>query len=449
MPPYTALSYTWGPPGDDHDILVNGLRFSIRRNLYDALRRMQLSKLINQHLWVDAICINQGEDEEALNERSIQITCMKDIYERAGNVLVWLGYPENKANNRLAFQMNARFENRYRNVEKQAHTVRPWLWRPQKARTRGEENADFMRSILPATDRTVFDKPGSRTHQAWVGIASLWNQPWWTRTWVFQESTIAEGFSSFGIRGIHVFKLPRKISFVCGDQVGHWADIYATLVVAFLILGTPGIDLKFLEDPAKIVQRIGRFRTQRNSLESPSFLELLQMFRHTKCLDPRDKVYAPLCLASDDVRRSIRPDYASKTVLDVYTDVIRYHLERPRSLDFLGYTMYREEVEAGKIPDGVCPNLPSWIPNFSVNLDVFPIPKVLLLPQDMDGRVPGSSEGQIPAFRPLGDLQSRSFIEESALHVSGVCIDVVKDIIPLTGPTPEIVDTVAREKGYW
>lgn len=445
---YTALSYTWGPPGDDHDILVNGQRFSIRQNLYDALRRLHLSKLINQNLWIDAICINQGNDSQALKERSIQITLMGQIYERAAKVLVWLGNPENKANNRLAFQMMHRLENRYRNVEKQAHPLRPWLWRPQKARPQGEDSADFMRSILPATDKTIFDKPGSHTYQAWVGIASLWNQPWWTRTWVFQESTIPEGFPSFGIRGIHVFKMPRKVLFVCGDQVAHWPDIYVTVVVAFLILATPNIDLRFVEGPATIVQRLGQFRAKRLSFESPSFLDLLQSFRHTSCLDPRDKIYAPLCLASNEVRLSIRPDYASKTVLDVYTDVVRYHLAQPHSLDFLDYTIHQEEAQAVNTSEDDFPNPPSWVPNFSVKLEVVPIPKVLFLPENVDGSYPGNQEGQIPAFRPLGDLQSRSFIEESALHVSGVCIDFVKDIMPLTGPSLEVTLPIIREKAY-
>ena len=104
-PRYGALSYTWGPPGDAHTILLNGQPFPIRQNLYDALQQVQSSKLIDQYLWVDAICINQGGDADALHERSLQITRMTQIYEQATRILVWLGKPENEANNRLAFPM--------------------------------------------------------------------------------------------------------------------------------------------------------------------------------------------------------------------------------------------------------------------------------------------------------------------------------------------------------
>ncbi|KAL8837770.1 MAG: hypothetical protein Q9170_002388 [Blastenia crenularia] len=453
-PQYTALSYTWGTPSNNHSIVLNGQPFLIRQNLYGALRQMQLSKLIDQYLWVDAICINQGEDCQALSERSIQITLMKEIYERAAKVLVWLGYPEDEANNRLAFQMMDRFEKRHRNVEKIARPLRPWWW-PQKARTPGEDHADFMRSILPATDKTIFDETGSSTHRAWLGIAALWRHPWWTRTWVFQEATIPERTTNFGVRGLHVFKLPRKLKFVCGDQVADWPEIYATIVVAFIILATPGIDSNFIAGPAAIVQRLGSFRTQRVMFNSLSFLELLQTFRHTKCLDPRDKVYAPLCLAPDNVRRSIRPNYGSKTVFDVYKDVVTYYLAQPdHSLDFLGYAMYQEEAQAVETSLGVSPNLPSWVPDFSLSLDIVPIPKILFLPQNVDERIVApydmrsNQEEKTSAFRPMGDIQSRSFIEESTLYISGVYIDIVKDMIPYTGPDLEVIDTTSREKGY-
>ena len=104
-PRYVALSYTWCSPGDTHGILLNGQHFSIRRNLYDALQQIQCSKLVDQYLWVDAICINQCEDDDALNERSLQIVLMTQIYEQAEKILVWLGIPEDETNNRLAIPL--------------------------------------------------------------------------------------------------------------------------------------------------------------------------------------------------------------------------------------------------------------------------------------------------------------------------------------------------------
>jgi hypothetical protein len=47
-------------------------------------------------------------------------------------------------------------------------------------------------------------------------------------------------------------------------------------------------------------------------------LEILQQFRHIECQNPRDKVYAPLCLGPLNAVRLIVLDYKQKSVLDVY-----------------------------------------------------------------------------------------------------------------------------------
>lgn len=188
-----------------------------------------------------------------------------------------------------------------------------------------------------------------------------------------------------------------------------------------------------------------------------SFLGILQKFRDTECFDPRDKVYAPLCLSSDDVHRHIRPDHANKTVLDVYTDVVRYYLAQPgHKLDFLGHTLYQIEAQVVETPQGVKSILPSWVPNFSVSLDIFPVPKTLHVPENPDRKavvfydrsgVPSNKEAQIAAYRPLGDAPSRSFIDDNTLCTSGVYIDTLKDIIKNTGPDLEVIQSIGREKG--
>ena len=105
-------------------------------------------------------------------------------------------------------------------------------------------------------------------------------------------------------------------------------------------------------------------------------------------LDPRDKTYAPLCLAPDDVRHCIKPDYASKTVLNVYTDAVRYYLgQSGYDLNFLGHAMYQEETQEVETPQGVKSVLPSWVLKFSASLDIVPIPKILHVPEDWTGKV--------------------------------------------------------------
>lgn len=383
-PRYGTLSYTWGPPGDAYTILLNGQPFPIRQNLYDALQQIQSSRLVDQYISIDAICINQGKDADALQERSLQITFMTQIYEQATKIHVWLGKPENEANNRLAFPKMKEFEKRYRTMASNSRPWQPW-WVPRKPRTAGQDIADFFLNLHPANDKKIFDVPGSRTYKAWLGIISLWKSPWWTRTWVFQESTVPKKYTTVYVKPFFVLPHSSKVRFLCGDQETNWPEVGTTTMVAKTILSTPGIDSKFFMGAQKAVDKLVNFRSQRIQHLLVSFLATLQMFRDTECFDPRDKVYAPLCLAPDDVRHYIRPDYSSKTVLDVYRDVVRYYLAQPgHNLDFLGYALYQGEAPVVETPQGVKSILPSWVPNFSVSLDIFPVPKTLHVPENMD-----------------------------------------------------------------
>lgn len=50
---------------------------------------------------------------------------MRQIYEQAAKIPVWLGKPENEANNQLAFPMMKEFEKRMYHVAMQARPYRP------------------------------------------------------------------------------------------------------------------------------------------------------------------------------------------------------------------------------------------------------------------------------------------------------------------------------------
>jgi len=94
LPLFYALSYVWGDPTKCHEIWIDGKRLAITQNLYLALRSMQSGDTGTLHVWADAICINQEEN----SEKSAQIQLMREIYNSASEVRVWLGVgtPETK-----------------------------------------------------------------------------------------------------------------------------------------------------------------------------------------------------------------------------------------------------------------------------------------------------------------------------------------------------------------
>ncbi|KAM5351792.1 hypothetical protein ACJ41O_004515 [Fusarium nematophilum] len=89
---FAALSYVWGT---DHDgkIMVNGQEMTVTRNLEDALRELSGDEerfARRYKLWVDAICINQSDQDETAE----QVSRMREIYSKAWAVVAWLGPAE-------------------------------------------------------------------------------------------------------------------------------------------------------------------------------------------------------------------------------------------------------------------------------------------------------------------------------------------------------------------
>lgn len=96
-PRFEALSYTWGDQRSKKPIVLNGFKFGVGFNLFDALqylRRRGDGKLF----WIDAICIHQTDNAE----RNRQLRVMNHIYFRASTVVVWLGQKYVKHQNQMS-----------------------------------------------------------------------------------------------------------------------------------------------------------------------------------------------------------------------------------------------------------------------------------------------------------------------------------------------------------
>jgi len=101
---FNALSYAWHiailpadqinagdeaelPDAEVFEIEVNGTALTVTQNLFDGLVQLaQTPRIDTTPLWIDALCINQGDKAE----RSSQVQLMGDIYSRATKVVIWL-----------------------------------------------------------------------------------------------------------------------------------------------------------------------------------------------------------------------------------------------------------------------------------------------------------------------------------------------------------------------
>jgi hypothetical protein len=83
---FEALSYVWGDPKETVPIYLHGSLFNATSNLHAALLRLR-NHTMARIIWVDAICIDQGNTKE----KQHQIQYMAEIYGQAKSVVVWLG----------------------------------------------------------------------------------------------------------------------------------------------------------------------------------------------------------------------------------------------------------------------------------------------------------------------------------------------------------------------
>lgn len=139
---FIALSYVWGSYNDRVAIRVNGRTFNITRNLHAALTHLR-SQSAETILWVDAICIDQGN----VPERNSQVEHMPQVYSAATQVIAWLG----------------------EEADGSSHAM------------------NYINSHFGATNE------GLNQHQESIcpQLESLWSRPYWSRVWVVQELAAA------------------------------------------------------------------------------------------------------------------------------------------------------------------------------------------------------------------------------------------------------------------
>jgi hypothetical protein len=85
IPSYEAILYTWGDANLTENILVNGKALSVPKSFYTILSNRS-SAWRPQLLWIDAVCINQQDEDE----KNSQVPLMRDIYTKDSIVSVCL-----------------------------------------------------------------------------------------------------------------------------------------------------------------------------------------------------------------------------------------------------------------------------------------------------------------------------------------------------------------------
>lgn len=345
--PYEALSYVWGISICPQPAFLNGRSFSITCNLDTALRHLRHSTA-EKVLWVDAVCINQEDDEE----KSFQVQIMRNIYTKATKVIIWIG----PANNDSTIFLDC---------------------------------VDEKETAESSNVKTILE-----------GALSFFSRTWFTRTWVIQEFEHASkepemlcGFRSTLLSRAYFFlcdlyfafdiiwgkesaaqttgtpkwstfmqNLASSIAVWCVTSPREIAEDYHKKIGVRMFFTEPMLliheAMKSHEEHCTTVNRQGGTTDDGLAIDRHTlFPSVLHRFAHLETTLPVDKIYGILGMCKFE-GSAILPDY-SRPVGSVYAQAMAHII-------FSGFE-YGYPVWPAGMDSSTAANfeLPSWVPDFS------------------------------------------------------------------------------------
>jgi hypothetical protein len=305
---YEALSYVWGDRSRTESILLQDKHFRVSHNLWLALRRLRYDNK-PRFLWVDALCINQ----ENVQERNQQVAMMRHIYHMADRVLVWLG--EEADDSHLVFDHLK---------EWQAKCV--------------DYTVSDLESEIPVYHDSHRNPPpyGGKAMDAFV---KLCQRPWFFRTWVITEVSVA-----------------KDATVICG------ADSES-----FELLGRAGgSKFRTAYSSPRGMDGPSRYRTLSSGIGNQSrrsdIKNLFEYSRFCEASDPKDEVYGLLGLST----QQLVPINYSLSVAEVYRKFTQAIVEGTctlRVFHWMGVSRRRNDLN-------------SWVQDFSVSKPVGVLPRI-------------------------------------------------------------------------
>ncbi|MCJ1322396.1 hypothetical protein MMC15_007744 [Xylographa vitiligo] len=338
-PDFEALSYVWAQvPGrqiiqlyqDDHpedrglaqNLSHRSVRplhadvtdFAVTSNLFAGLRRLRYPQRLRV-LWIDQVCINQSD----IQERSAQVSIMRDVYSQAFQVLVWLGDGSPEDDDVMDFV--------------------PYF----SSCLRRLNHNEAMRYPLYLYGLPNMSMP------IWPAFEAFLRKPWFSRVWTAPEVIVSQ--SAVVLCGSkHVsLELLNKCFSECTKQ---------PVLIATLLSTRPEGSLRYLQDAMRRTAGMENFqRSNSRDAEGFMFLDILKAFGTCKSNLPEDKVFALYSLLPISIRRQFEAVDYTRTVEEVYTGVATTTVQCFKNLDIL--------FHAGISVQAL--NLPSWVPDWSTS----------------------------------------------------------------------------------
>jgi len=340
-PIYEALSWNWGDPKDNDEILLEGRRWLVRRNLVTALRYLRYEDR-TRVMWIDALSINQNGWADALREREHQIQLMKYVYSMACHVVAWIGVPD----------------------DGMAGFIQKFLVGP--------------RSLLSALTEEGVDSINQTVLYSW----KIRRFPWWRRLWVLQEVALASDiFVQVGSAWISFDRLLSELAIVQHFLL----RFFDKLENPVFRLTAVALTQPYIPSPHTVYdlreqsrRQATQYRTSikngggapeddsHNVLPEASktkafreFANYIVRYRYHEASVPLDKLYALLGLVPDLVGLELNPRY-DEDVVCMYRRTAIHIIRSSNNLYVLSQAQVPMLAESP-----YATMLPSWVPDWS------------------------------------------------------------------------------------
>lgn len=374
-PAYYALSYVWGDPGDTVVICVDGQPFQATRNLWYALRRLR-RETHPRIFWIDAICINQDNDEE----KSHQVANMGSVFRSCCEAFLFLGECQSCVDSDADEQPQSY-------IALKAFELIGLF----------ESNKHF--DEIPCFEKTSESQLdiSKEYEDHFAALDALNESSWWYRIWVVQETA-----------------LPKKARFVWASEDCAFESV-ASAASNFRTHRNTCCQRPSSSERKYVLNSLysqirpmmwARDRTRDSSRITIASLRRLCVTR--KASNRRDLVYGLLGLVNDW-------SYATSPILPDYSG----SLEHCFATIFLSFTTYHlSSALLGRRAINMIEKLPTWVPDW--------IASSLPSEREYEYLVQCQISG---LFKCSGSITSTfTLVSDSLLMVKGVRLQRLKDV---------------------
>ncbi|KAH7095155.1 heterokaryon incompatibility protein-domain-containing protein [Paraphoma chrysanthemicola] len=312
VPPYTAISYTWGDPKRLATISINGRPNVVRRNCEYVLHQAW-GVNPNDLYWVDALCIDQSLTEE----KNHQVAMMGDLYKRATRVLACVGEHSGDSEFLMRILETHKAYLTRRNLDVILDNRDSELdWTGQSFQI---EKSRYFQDVLV---RAKLRKDRGRIVLAYTQILK---RPYFSRVWILQELYAGSGRITICCGLSHQ---PLAILFVLGLLVDRWLQLPGRIdYVIHRLLGLflssahrtdPDMELSYWRQWVRKASLTAGSGALKHPMRLPWLLRSMDTF---ECEDPRDRIYGIRYLVDWEGQAPPFPDY-SKDVFSLAVEVM-------------------------------------------------------------------------------------------------------------------------------